>query len=196
MDKLVVPNYQVRNGHVDFETREEGDQHIIAGYFAVFGSDYQIFEGATESIDPHAFDGQLAGDVRCLINHDTRLVLGRTLAGTLMLRVDDKGLYGEVQVNGKDQEAMNEFERVKRRDVSQCSFGFDITDEETTQLPDGSVHWLIKSVKLYEVSVCTFPAYEQTAVEARKNDLKNIQKRSLDVWKASMLKKLKGEVNA
>ena len=36
----------------------------IEGYFAVFGSRYELFPGASESIDPHAFDGELTGDVR------------------------------------------------------------------------------------------------------------------------------------
>lgn len=34
-------------------------------------------DGFTEQIDPHAFDDQLGGDVRALIDHDTRLVLGQ-----------------------------------------------------------------------------------------------------------------------
>lgn len=56
-------------------------------------------DGFTEQIDPHAFDDQLGGDVRALIDHDTRLVLGRTCAGTLTLRVDEHGLWGSIAVN-------------------------------------------------------------------------------------------------
>ena len=63
---------------------------------------------------------------------------------------------------------MNLYARVERGDVDQCSFGFDILEEDTTYNEDGSVHWTIKRVKLYEVSVVTFPAYEDTSVQARK----------------------------
>ena len=165
---------------------------FISGYFAVFNSVYKLWEGATESIDPHAFDEALDDDIRCLIDHDTRLVLGRTKAGTYTLKVDEKGLWGEVKINQNDQDAMNLYERVKRRDVDQCSFGFDILSEEYEDRGD-SVHWTIKKVKLYEGSVVTFPAYEDTSVTARKHDFGEIKKRKMEVWKADMLSKLKGD---
>ena len=87
---------------------------------------------------------------------------------------------------------MNLYARVQRGDVNQCSFGFDILDEDTEIREDGSIHWTIKKVKLYEVSVCTFPAYETTEVSARMNDAKNIRKRELDAWKARMMAKIEG----
>ena len=85
------------------------------------------------------------------------------------------------------------YERVKRGDVDQCSFGFDILDEETEFRENGEIHWTIKKVKLYEVSVCTFPAYTETSVSARKKDYDDIVKRKNDVWKKTMHTKLKGE---
>ena len=181
---------QTRSIDAAFQTRAEGSERRIEGYFAVFGSNYEMFPGATESVDPHAFDGQLAGDVRALIDHDSRLVLGRTGAGTLTLRVDDHGLFGSILINEADQDAMNLFARVQRGDVTQCSFGFDILNEETINNPDGSVHWILHQVKLYEVSVCTFPAYEATEVQARRADLAQIQKRRLDLWKETQRAKL------
>lgn len=87
---------------------------------------------------------------------------------------------------------MNLYARVKRHDVDQCSFGFDILDEETDVREDGSVHWKIKKVKLYEVSVCTFPAYEETSVNARQKDIDTIRARQNEVWKLDMKQKLKG----
>ena len=50
----------------------------------------------------------------------------------------------------------------------------------------------IKKVKLYEVSVVTFPAYTDTSVQARKEDYAAIKKRSLENWKNGILKKLEG----
>ena len=182
-----------------FTTREDGEDYIIEGYFAVFGSTYEIWNGMTESIDPGAFTETLKdADVRALINHDTTLVLGRTKAGTLELSVDDHGLWGRIRINPNDQDAMNLYERVKRGDVDQCSFGFEIVREETDFKDDGSVHWTIMEVRLWEVSVCTFPAYEETEVSARKRDaedaLKEIRERQAKAWKEKTLKKLKGEI--
>lgn len=155
----------------------------IEGYFATFGGTYQLWPGATESVDPHAFDGALDDDIRCLIDHDTRLVLGRNKAGTLRLWVDEHGLAFSVDINPEDSDAMNLYARVQRGDVSGCSFGFDILEEDMENRPDGSVHWTIKRVKLYEGSVCTFPAYQDTQAEARKEDLKNNRRREVEDWK-------------
>lgn len=185
---------QIRSIHSKFETRQEEDgKKFISGYFAVFNSNYQIWDGATESIDPHAFDETLGNDVRALIDHQTHLVLGRNKAGTLTLRIDSRGLWGDVEINEDDQDAMNLYARVQRGDVDQCSFGFDIQEEKFEEREDGSVHWKILKVDLYEVSVCTFPAYEDTSVSARKNDLKSIEQRKVDVFKKDLLKKLKGD---
>lgn len=179
-----------RTSDARFQTREEGSERRIEGYFSVFGPEYELWPGASESVDPHAFDAVLQDDVRALIDHDTRLVLGRTTAGTLTLRVDDHGLFGSILVNPDDQDAMNLYARVQRGDVSQCSFGFDILDEEYVHRDDGTDHWTIKAVKLYEVSVCTFPAYQDTEVQARREDLKTIRRRELDLWKENLSKRL------
>lgn len=183
---------QTRSAPFQFQTRTEetGDKYI-SGYFSVFRSDYELWPGATESIDSTAFDGALDDDIRCLIDHDTRIVLGRTKSGTLQLKIDEKGLWGEVKINPNDQDAVNLYERVKRGDVDQCSFGFDILEEEYQETENG-VHWTIKKVKLYEVSVVTFPAYTDTSVQARKEDYAAIKKRSLENWKNGILKKLEG----
>ena len=183
---------QMRSSASQFTTREDGEELRIEGYFAIFNSNYKMFADASESIAPGAFTNALNDDIRALINHDTTLVLGRNTAGTLQLREDDKGLWGSIIINPKDSDALNIYARVQRGDVSQCSFGFDILDEETEFLDDGSVHWTIKAVKLYEVSICTFPAYEATSVDARMKDFEALKKRSNEAWRAKMLEKLKG----
>lgn len=170
------------------ETSDSGDpEKRIEGYFAVFDGRYDLDSGCYETVDRHAFDGTLGGDIRALTNHDTTLVLGRTAAQTLALRVDDHGLWGSILINPNDQDALNLWERVKRGDVSQCSFGFDIVREDTEILPDGTVHWTIREVKLYEVSVCTFPAYESTAVQARTAEAEKLKAKRLEGWRAKVM---------
>lgn len=171
-------------------TTEENPK--IEGYFAVFGDIYDMGHGLTESIDRGAFDDTLDGDIRALINHDTTLVLGRTSANTLKLRTDDHGLWGSIDVNPNDTDAMNMYARVKRGDVDQCSFGFEILDEATEYRENGDIHWTLNKVKLYEVSVCTFPAYEATSVSARAKDAEEIRKKALEAWKEKTRKRMKG----
>lgn len=182
---------KLRTVATEFATREDGDAPHISGYFAVFNSNYEIAPGMSESIAPGAFSRTLADDVRALINHDTTLVLGRTKAHTLSLNEDARGLWGDVQINPNDQDAMNLYERVKRGDVDQCSFGFEIVREDTEVRDDGSIHWTIREVKLFEVSACTFPAYEATNISAREKERDQIAARSLAAWKEQTKARLK-----
>ena len=183
---------QLRAVCTQFQTRDDGEARHIEGYFAVFNSVYEIAPGMSESIAPGAFSKTLYGDIRALTNHDTTLVLGRTAAGTLTVREDEHGLYADVLINPNDQDAVNTWERVRRGDVSQCSIGFDIVDEDSEIRADGSAHWTIREVKLYEVSVCTFPAYEETNIQARTADRDAMTKRRLDAWKVKAKEALKG----
>ena len=185
---------QLRSDASQFQVREAEGDLSIEGYFSVFNSIYELWPGATESVAPGAFSETLGDDIRALVNHNDTLVLGRNKAGTLELREDSHGLWGKIKVNPNDSDAMNLYERVKRGDVNQCSFGFMIESEETEFREDGSIHWTIRKVKLFEVSVCTFPAYEATEVSARKADYEALQKRKTEKWRADMHAKLKKEV--
>lgn len=182
---------QVRSLPQNFKTRDADGKLYIEGYFAVFDSPYPLWDGAEEVVKPGAFEGVLTQDVRALVNHDTTLVMGRTTAGTLLLKQDETGLWGQIEVNRDDTDAMNLYARVQRGDVSQCSFGFDIERETFVDLGDGRCRWEIEKVNpLYEVSVCTFPAYEATSVSARKQQLETIRQRETQVWRENMKKRL------
>lgn len=177
----------------DFETREADGNLYIDGYFALFGSKYWLWEAGYETVDPGAFDLAADADVRALTNHDTTLVLGRTVAGTLTLLVDERGLKGTITINQADQDAVNLYERVKRGDVTQCSFGFEVLEQTVETLPSGVTVWHLVRVRLYEVSVVTFPAYEDTAVTARMAEAETIRARKTETWRAQMKARLKGE---
>lgn len=175
------------------QIRADESGPVIACYFAVFNSPTELWHGCIEQIAPGAFTSSLSGDVRALIDHETRLVLGRTVAGTLTLREDETGLYGEIKINEHDSDAMNLYARVQRGDVSQCSFGFDIVAEDYVVSPDGQTcTWTIREVILYEVSVVTFPAYDATSAVARASgDMTSLKKARLERRKKELLERIK-----
>lgn len=183
----------VRSVPTKFITRDDGEKPTIEGYFAVFNSNYEIDRGMSESIAPGAFSQALGRDIRALVNHDTTLVLGRNKANTLELREDEHGLWGKVEVNPNDRAAMDLYERVKRGDVDQCSFGFSTYEQDTDVRENGDVHWTLTRVDLDEVSCCTFPAYDATSISARAAERDDIQARRREAWKEQMRNKLKGE---
>lgn len=175
---------QIRFAPTQFRAAEDSGKKYIEGYFAVFGDVYRMGDKMSESIDNAAFNETLGDDIRALINHETRLVLGRTTIGTLTLRVDDHGLWGRIEINENDVDAMNLWYRVQRGDVDQCSIGFEIHEEKTSvDEATGAVHWTILRVKLWEVSVVTFPAYEQTSVKAREDQYQQIIQRRTEAWR-------------
>ena len=172
--------------------RSEDCGPVIACYFAVFNTPTELWPGCIEQIAPGAFASSLNRDVRALDNHDIRIVLGRTIAGTLSLREDGSGLYGEIKINEHDSDAMNLYARVQRGDISQCSFGFDIVAEDYVVSPDGQTcTWTIREVILYEVSVVTFPAYDATSAVARAaGDLTSLKSARLKRRKKELLERI------
>jgi len=187
---------QRREYMAEFEAREikrdgGSEDKVITGYFARFDDKYKLWGNNTESIDPHAFDNTLNGDVVSLWNHNSDIPLGRTTNGNLELSVDNVGLRGKVTLNQDDTDAMNAYARIKRGEVKQCSFGFDILDEEMIKHADDSVEWILREVKLYEVSPVTFPAYEKTSIEARQKQLEDIDRRKLEEKRAALRERMK-----
>ena len=186
----------------DMKTREENGKRYLEGYFAVFGEPYQVWDGWVETIERGAFARYLATgeDVKVLWNHDSNIVLGSTCNATAALREDETGLFGSVEINEADQEAVNGYARVSRGDVTGCSFGFDIARQEEWWDDDGVYHTKITEVDpLYEVSPCTFPAYKATSISARekledaRQKYEEAQKRRKEEWRQSMMARLKGE---
>lgn len=167
---------------------------LIEGYFVVFGQPYYIDDYCEEVIDRHAFDGADMSDVRALVDHNPRLCLGRRNENvqTLEFDIDETGLYGRIQVNPDDNDALSLRARVLRRDVDQASFGFEESSVEYTDLPDGRVRRTVRAIsKLWEISVCTFPAYEQTFVSARSRKGDALRKEVLERRKNNLRRKLK-----
>lgn len=142
----------------------------IAGYAAVFNSLSEDLGGFVERIEPGAFKAAVeVDDVRALINHDPNLILGRTVAGTLRLSEDERGLRYEIDPPAT-QYAADLMVSLARGDVDQSSFGFRVQEESwdiSGQIPVR----IIRKVRLFDVSPVTFPAYPATTVSVRAVDL-------------------------
>lgn len=177
----------------ELKTRAEGESDkYIEGYFAVFEQETELWHNCFEKISRGAFDNSIKNnDIRCLFNHDSGFVLGRMSSNTLELRTDTYGLWGRVKINPLDRQAMDIYARVERGDISGCSFGFNPVDK--TWLTENDITtWDVKEADTHEVSICTFPAYPQTEIQARQKDMQVSQKRQLEQRKADIKKKLEG----
>ena len=153
--------------------RETGGGITFSGYAAKFNRWSHDLGGFREQILPGAFAESIGrDDVRCLLNHDANHVLGRTKSGTLRLSEDETGLAFEV--NAPDVGWVRDLaESVRRGDIDQCSFSFDAEDQEWnlaqpgTRDPDERT---IRRARLYDVTIATYPAYEDTNASVRSAD--------------------------
>lgn len=157
-----ITNLRTRDG-------AEGEANAIEGYAAVFNSPTMIGDWFEESIAPGAFGKAIStnGDIRALFNHDWNNVLGRTKSGTLRLSEDERGLKFEVDLPDTSV-ARDLAESLKRGDINQCSFGFIPTVEEWDYTVEPAKR-TIQEVDLFEVSVVSIPAYEDTEVTLVRN---------------------------
>jgi len=136
------------------------------GYAALFNSWSQDLGGFREQIAPGAFAKSLpADDIRALLNHDPNYVLGRNRSGTLVLTEDDRGLHFEVTAPNT-QWARDLYESVKRGDIDQCSFGFRVVRDDWRSA-DGIDERTLLEVRLFDVSIVTYPAYPATSANVR-----------------------------
>lgn len=140
---------------------------VITGYASVFNTVADI-GWFREQVAPGAFADTIAqgDDVRALIDHDQSRILGRSKAGTLRLSEDSKGLKVEIDLPDT-QVARDLVVSMERGDVNQMSIGFYSEVEEWDETDPDNPLRTIKKARLFDVSVVTFPAFEQTEAQVR-----------------------------
>ena len=156
--------------------REDGAKPILRGYAALFDSWSHPLPGDgftfRERILPGAFDAALAApdlDVIANYEHANSQILGRSASGTLRLFTDERGLGFEIDppdtTLGRDILALT-----KRGDLRGCSFAFTASDDGI-DLEDGEDGMMARSIRqvsgLFDVAICTTPAYPDTALAVR-----------------------------
>lgn len=153
------------------ENESEGAS-VIEGTAALFNNRTKIGSWFYEEVLHGAFDDVLEDDVRCLINHDPRLILGRTASGTLELWQDDEGL--KYRYTTPDRSYAKDLEdAIRSGDVSQSSFQFKTKESIWIEQEDDlDIRQIKKVERLYDVSPVTYPAYQDTSVAKRSFDLR------------------------
>lgn len=150
----------------NISTRNKEDEPLkVSGYAAVFNSRTSIGDWFDEIIEPGAFSKTIKDndDIRALYNHNWDNVLGRTKAGTLSLSEDEKGLKFELEL--PDTTVARDLAiSMERGDINQCSFGFWITSETWDYDSEPALR-TINEVELYEISIVSIPAYDDTEAE-------------------------------
>lgn len=167
------------------------DKIFLEGYFIRYGEETELYPGCLEEINKGAAGESIkANDVRCLFDHDTGQVLGRTSNGTLTLTEDDEGIYGKVEINRDDPQAMSVYAKVMRGDVNACSFGFYITEQTDEYRDDGTAKFNLVAVDVFEVSIVTFPAYPTTDISARAKDVEKLKAKTVQARKTKLKERL------
>ena len=156
------------------EYRAEGDAmpKELGGIAAVVNSvtDLGYFE---EVIAPGAFDYALQKDydIRCLFNHESELILGRTKANTCKVFVNAQGNLEYTWVPDYENPThVSVVRSIMRGDITQSSFAFTIREQVWTESEKyGNMGKRVVNVieDLYDVSPVTYPAYEETEADAR-----------------------------
>lgn len=162
-----------RVAYTNLEVRAVGEGNTLVGYAAVFDSPSEPMP-YTEFVRRGAFAKTLndGADVRLLIDHEG-VPLARTKSGTLALEEDERGLRVEAELDPANPDAMRVLSAMRRGDLNQMSFAFRTVKDSYSE--DRSVREL-KEVQLFDVSIVTFPAYEETVAELRsRNETANVE---------------------
>lgn len=177
MSTATADNKERRALKLSFEIRSEDEQNKeveIFGYAALFNSRTNL-GWMDEVVMPGAFDSCMENDVRCLLNHDSNIVLGRgnnnvqsyeEKKSSMLIGVDEKGLWYRVRLDLENPNHKATYLSIKRGDITQSSFGFTVKESAWEKMPEGenNLRKIVKVEQLYDVSPVTYPAYEQTDV--------------------------------
>jgi HK97 family phage prohead protease len=159
-------------GSVHARAIGDGMPKEIGGIAAVVNSvtDLGYFE---EVITPGAFDYALSGeyDIRCLFNHESELILGRTKAETCKVFVNADGNLEYTWIPDYENPThMSVVRSIMRGDITQSSFAFTIKEQtwtDSTKYGTMGKRTITMIDELFDVSPVTYPAYADTEADAR-----------------------------
>ena len=180
-----IDNKERRFGLVEARAASDDDKLILEGYAVVFGSETAIGDpengwGFYESVDRSAFDEADMSDVCCKYNHnDSMTILARTRNKSLTLKIDERGLFVHVELQGNVQAHRDAYNMVQSGLLDKMSFAFSLPYDadcnclgQRVEMINGVKHRTITKIeRLYDVSIVDVPAYDDTSIFARSLEL-------------------------
>jgi hypothetical protein len=154
----------------------------IIGRPIVYNSPSENLGGFIEVIAPKAFSNSLNGDIRALVEHDSKLILGRTTSKTLRISEDSRGVFVEIDPPNT-RTASELMESIERGDISGMSFGFTVNmDGSQWDFNTDPALRTVTNANLHEVTITSMPAYRATNVEVAKRSMaKGLESHSIDI---------------
>ena len=154
----------------DFSFEQDKEDGRIYGRPIVYDvpADLGFF---TEYIDRGALDEADLTDVRLCMDHDTSYVYARSRrnnpSSTMQLIPNENGLDVSAGLAiEKSARHKDLYTAIERGDMDKMSFMFRVLDDEWSDLEtDKPTRHIKKIASVLEVSVVTFPAYQQTFAE-------------------------------
>jgi uncharacterized protein len=156
---------EIRVNTTDIEVRAEGDGMTFTGYAAVFNSPSEDLGGFIEYVAPGAFKRSLQSrnEIKLLWNHDSGEPLASVRGGSMQLVEDERGLKVTATLP-QTSRGRDVAELLRTKVIDSMSFGFNVIKDTWSR--DGQTRTL-ESVRLFEVSVVSFPAYGATTATVR-----------------------------
>lgn len=141
-----------------------------SGKFSGYGSVFGTVDSYNEVVDKGAFTETLKKDGLPVLlwQHRSSEVIGVYTKA----HEDEHGLYVEGQLNLETQQGREAYALLKQGALNGLSIGFRTLIEEVNK-ETGVIH--IKKMRLYEVSIVTFPANEDATIGAVKSAPENIR---------------------
>lgn len=150
----------------NYEIRAADSPLTLEGVAVVFNQPAQV-GGVTETISPEALRGVNLSDIVLITNHDGASIPLARSPKTLTLTVTERGLEMCAELPDTEQ-GRAVYEAVKRGDLSQMSFAFEIGDSTFDKAAQTRTITAIR--KIYEISIVNFAAYKATTVSARAEE--------------------------
>jgi uncharacterized protein len=154
------------------ELRADDDANSISGYASVFNQPIEMIR-FQEVVRPGAFARTIQEDtVFAAWNHNLDTVFASNKAGTIVLREDPVGLHFEIKPPAAELTSLRARydemrDMVRGGLIDKMSFGFNVTRQTWSEIDAKTDLREINEVKLWEISLVPFPAYEGTSVSAR-----------------------------
>lgn len=171
-DGVEVPERESRAvTGLELRMADDSGNPVLTGYALVYDTRYDIGGGPesggfTEVIARGAATKSAKeADVKLLVNHGG-VPLARSKSGTLTLESDDIGLRVSAELDPANPVVAELRSAMSRGDMDEMSFAFRAVNQDWSD--DYEVR-TIRELKLFDVSVVTFPANPATVAQLRES---------------------------